>query len=67
MSSEGPLNFTAIWGWPIALGVLTTIGLVSALFSDGGLGDRLAGICLGMPAAVGLWCGWLRRRRGQGA
>ena len=33
---------TAMWGWPIAMGVLTAIGLVSALFSDGGFGDMLA-------------------------
>ena len=63
MSNEGQLGFAAIWGWPIALGVLTTIGLVSALFSDGGLGDMLAGVCLAIPAAVGLWYGWLRRSR----
>lgn len=65
MSSDGQLGFTAIWGWPIALGVLTSIGLVSALFSDGGFGDTLAGVCLAIPAAIGLWHGWLRRSRAQ--
>lgn len=63
MSKDVQLGFTAIWGWPIMLGVLTTAGLVSALFSDGGWGDMLAGVCLAIPAAVGLWCGWLRRSR----
>ncbi|MCZ8251273.1 MAG: hypothetical protein O9318_02265 [Hylemonella sp.] len=67
MSSDGQLGFAAIWGWPIVLGVLTTIGLVSALFSDGGLGDMLAGICLGIPAAAALWYGWLRRSRDKTA
>ncbi len=61
MSREDPPGFRAMWGWPIVLGVLTTIGLVSALFSDGGLGDMLAGVCLAIPAAVGIWYGWLRR------
>ena len=51
-----------MWGWPIVLGVLTAIGLVSALFSDGGLGDALAWLTLGVPVAAGLWFGWGRRR-----
>lgn len=54
-------NFLSLWGWPVALGLLTGIGLVSALFSDGGLGDLLSGICLGIPTITGLWYGWLRR------
>ena len=48
----------------IVLGVLTTIGLVSALFSDGGFGDLLAGVCLAVPVVVGVWYGWMRRRAG---
>jgi len=56
------LSAAAIWGRPIALGVLTSVGLVAALFSDGGLGDQIAGACLWAPALVGLWYGWLRRR-----
>lgn len=63
MSGDRPLGFTAVWGWPIVLGLLTSGGLISALFSDGGFGDMLAGVCLAVPAAVGLWCGWLRRSR----
>lgn len=47
-----------MWGWPIVLGLLTTFGLISALFSDGGLGDILAWIALGIPCAVGAWHGW---------
>ena len=50
------------WRWPVVIGVLTTIGLVAALFSDGGPGDMLANACLAVPAAVGLWFGWGRRR-----
>lgn len=55
------LSAVAIWAWPIALGVLTTVGLVAALFSDGGPGDQVAGVCLWAPALVGIWYGWLRR------
>ncbi|WP_407715959.1 hypothetical protein ACJJWD_10770 [Comamonas testosteroni] len=51
----------AIWGWPVALGLLTGIGLIAALFSDGGLGDTLSGICLGIPTVCGIWYGLLRR------
>ena len=63
MSKGHHLSTSAIWGWPVLLGLLTTIGLVAALFSDGGFGDLLAGFCLGIPVAVGLWFGWLRPRR----
>ena len=54
-------HFRTVWTWPIVLGVLTTIGLISALFSDGGLGDMLAWVTLGVPVVVGGWFGWGRR------
>lgn len=57
--------FLALWGWPLVLGVLTAVGLVSALFSDGGLGDVVSWIALGLPVAVCVWFGWLRGRRGD--
>lgn len=41
-----------MWGWPITLGLLTVFGLISALFSDGGLGDVLAWFALGIPVVV---------------
>lgn len=50
-----------VWRWPALIGALSTIGLASALFSDGGWGDMLANACLSVPVAVGLWFGWLRR------
>jgi len=53
-------RFLSLWGWPIALGLLTAIGLVSALFSDGGFGDQLSGVCLGIVTAVGLWFSFRR-------
>ncbi len=50
-----------VWGWPIALGVLTASGLLSALVSDG-WGDTWSWVALGLPVAVMVWFGWLRRR-----
>ncbi|HYP83156.1 hypothetical protein [Variovorax sp.] len=55
------MPFWRLWGWPIVLGLLTAVGLVSALFSDGGAGDVLAWIALGIPVLVGAWYGWGRR------
>lgn len=55
--------FWHLWGWPIALGTMTAVGLVSALFSDGGFGDALAWVTLGIPVAVCIGYGWLRRTR----
>ena len=55
--------FWALWGWPIAMGLLTSVGLVSALFGDGGFGDMLAWLTLGIPTAACIWFGWLRRSR----
>ena len=51
-------GFWRMWGWPVMLGLLTTFGLISALFSDGGLGDVLAWITLGIPVVVCAWFGW---------
>ena len=55
--------FWRLWGWPLVMGVLTTVGLISALFSDGGVGDMLAWITLGIPVAVCAWFGWRRSPR----
>ena len=64
MRREIHLDNAAVWGWPTALGCLITIGLVSALFSDGGFGDLLAAVCLGVPVVASLWFGWLRQGGG---
>lgn len=50
-----------LWGWPIALGVLTASGLVSALVSEG-WGDVWSWVALGVPVAVMAWFGLVRRR-----
>jgi len=40
-----------IWGMPIVLGILSTTGLLAALFSDG-IGDVISWITLGIPLVV---------------
>jgi hypothetical protein len=44
--------FGPIWTAPIVLGVLTIVGLISALVGDG-IWDALSAVTLGMVAAVG--------------
>lgn len=51
-----------VWTTPIFLGVLATIGLISALLSEG-FGDYLAWLTLGIPVAVVLWYAPPRRTR----
>ena len=43
-----------IWGVPVLLAILTTIGLVSALLGDG-VWDLVSAVALGAPVAVGSW------------
>jgi hypothetical protein len=56
--------FVKLWGMPILLGVLTTIGLVSALLGDG-IWDIVSAFALGFPVLLGAWYG-LSGWRGQG-
>jgi len=44
-------RFRRVWAWPIALGVLTASGLLSALVSDH-WGDAWSWVGLGVPVAV---------------
>ena len=46
----------AMWGWPVALALLTAIGLLSALLGDG-LWDAASWIALGIPTAACFWFG----------
>jgi len=43
-----------IWGAPIVIGILTTIGLISALLGDG-VWDAVSAITLGIPCLLGFW------------
>jgi len=60
VSRAGSKTARQIWGAPIVLAILTTIGLISALLGDG-IWDALSAVTLGIPCLVGAWyC--LRRR-----
>lgn len=52
-----------VWTAPIYIGVISTVGLIAALLSDGGLGDYLAWLALAIPVAVVLW--YVPPRRSQ--
>ncbi len=49
-------QFLSLWGWPILLALLSTIGLVGALVG-GDSWHWLSWIGLGMPGAAAVWCG----------
>ncbi|CDG83233.1 hypothetical protein [Janthinobacterium agaricidamnosum] len=44
----------SLWGWPVVLGLLTCIGLISALLGDDWW-DALSALTLGVPVAIGAW------------
>jgi hypothetical protein len=50
----------ALWGWPIAFALLSSLGLLSALLGDGPW-DWVSWLTLGLPVAACLWFG-LRKR-----
>lgn len=47
-------HFVFLWGWPLALGVVTASGLLGALLSDG-LGDVWSWIALSTPLLAATW------------
>ncbi len=49
----------SLWGGPIAMAVLTTTGLATALVSDT-WGDWWSWVGLGIPVAVMCWFAWRR-------
>ncbi|CAN5880937.1 hypothetical protein BH11PSE8_BH11PSE8_40800 [soil metagenome] len=49
----------SLWGAPIALALVTAIGLIAALVGDGAW-DAASWIALGLPVAV---CAWFGLRR----
>ncbi|WHZ14167.1 MAG: hypothetical protein OJF52_001002 [Nitrospira sp.] len=50
-----PMNAGQIWGMPIVIGMLSVIGLLSALLGDG-FWDVLSWLALAAPVVVTLWC-----------
>lgn len=53
-----------IWGAPLVLAVLTTIGLISALLGDG-VWDAVSAVALGIPVLVGAWYSLRRQPRSR--
>lgn len=49
-------SFWRLWGWPLAIALLTATGLVSALVSDAA-GDWWSWFALGAPVLVMAWFG----------
>jgi hypothetical protein len=49
-----------VWFWPIVVGVLSAIGLLSGLLYDG-LGDAVSWLALLVPVALSVWYGWVRK------
>jgi len=47
-------RWVRVWGWPIALGLLTSSGLVAALLSPGA-GHVWAWLALGLTVGVMAW------------
>ena len=45
-----------LWGMPVLLGILTLVGLVSALLGDG-IWDTVSACALAVPVLAGLWYG----------
>lgn len=44
-----------VWRAPLAVGLLSVVGLLAALFADG-LGDLVSWIALAAPVAVAIRC-----------
>ena len=49
-------GFWSLWGWPLALAILSGTGLIGGLMGDGAW-DWLAWIGLGVPGVVAVWFG----------
>lgn len=48
--------FKRLWGAPVLLGLLTIVGLLSALLGDG-MWDVLSAVTLSIPVAATIWYG----------
>lgn len=55
-------HFMRMWAAPIALAILTLIGLISALVGDG-VWDYVSALALGVPVLLCLWYGLPRRTK----
>lgn len=62
LAHQGSSAFWRLWGWPLALALLTAVGLVAGLLGDG-LWDELSDLALGIPVLAGAWFALRPRRR----
>jgi hypothetical protein len=51
--------FRRMWGTPILLGILTAVGLLSALLGDG-VWDYVSAVTLGIPVLTAGWYSFKR-------
>jgi hypothetical protein len=51
------LSLWRVFGIPLAIAVVSGIGLAAALFGDG-TWDALSWLTLAVPVVVGGWCWW---------
>jgi hypothetical protein len=56
--------FMRMWGAVMLIGLLTTIGLLSALLGDG-VWDLVSAIALSVPVIVASWLGLMKRTGGE--
>ncbi len=49
-----------IWGWPLVIAAVSSVGLIAGLVGDGAW-DWLAAACLGLPVVLSVWLGLMRR------
>ena len=63
MRRSNATSLTArVWTWPIALGVTSVFGLLSALLGQGGVWWLFSWIALAAPLAVILFCLWTQKK-----
>lgn len=55
-ADPAPRRAVAVWRWPIALGVLTLFGLLSALLGQHGVWLALSWAALSVPLLVSVVC-----------
>jgi hypothetical protein len=58
-SRRGRLSLRQVFAAPLAIAILSTVGLISALVGDD-IWDVMSWLSLAVPVAVILYC-WLRR------
>ncbi|CAO3380212.1 hypothetical protein [Azospirillum argentinense] len=61
MTMRAPLRLPAIFGIPIAIALVTAVGLIIALLDDGVV-DAVSWVALSVPVLTAVWA-WHRRKR----